>query len=338
MTVRVGFLGGGFIATYHGKMLHRSAADVVIAAVHDPDASRAESFAAASGATAVGSVDELIDASDAVYVCTPTATHPALVERAAGAGRAVFCEKPLGVDLAAARRVAASVEDAGVVNQVGLVLRDSPAFLALRELLAERERTGRVMALQFRDDQYLPVQGIYGSTWRADVAQAGAGCLLEHSVHDADLLAWLLGPVEEVSARTAAFHDLDGIEDLAVVTTRHREGAIATLTSAWHDVLDRPSQRRVEVICERAWLALEGDVVGPVRWQRDGDEGMLEGEALLGWLEGRGIEVRNPDGGFVDSVAAGSPAQPDCTTALVAHSVVEAAYRSAREGGAWLVP
>jgi predicted dehydrogenase len=338
VTVRVGFLGGGFIATYHGKMLHGSGADVEIAAVHDPDRARAQAFAAASGATAVGSTDEVLTISDAVYVCTPTATHPSLVAQVAAAGRAVFCEKPLGVDLTAARAVARAVDDAGVVNQVGLVLRDSPALLALRAMLADTGAFGRVMALQFRDDQYLPVQGIYGSTWRSDPAMAGAGCLLEHSVHDADLLRWLLGDVTSVSARTRDVHGIVGIEDVAVMTTNHADGAIATLTSVWHDVLERPSQRRIEVICERGWMALEGDVLGPVRWQRDDDEGSLEGEALIGWLEGQGIEIRNPDGAFVECVAAGSAATPDCASALPAHAVVEAAYRSAASAGEWTTP
>jgi 4-hydroxybenzoate polyprenyltransferase len=51
-----------------------------------------------------------------------------------------------------------------------------------------------VLTVVFRDDQYLPVRGVYKSSWRGDVARAGAGTLLEHSIHDLDLLEWLLGP------------------------------------------------------------------------------------------------------------------------------------------------
>ena len=73
MTLRVGFLGAGLIATYHGKMLHRSGTDHVIAAVHDIDADRTAAFARASGATPMETEEAVLDAVDAVYVCTWTA-------------------------------------------------------------------------------------------------------------------------------------------------------------------------------------------------------------------------------------------------------------------------
>ena len=65
-------------------------------------------------------------------------------------------------------------EAAGVVNQVGLVLRSSPAFLELKHQIDD-PRSGRVQAVVLRDDQFLPVQGMYGSTWRADPSQGGSG-------------------------------------------------------------------------------------------------------------------------------------------------------------------
>ena len=61
------------------------------------------------------------------------------------------------------------------------------------------------MAAIFRDDQYFPIQGTYASQWRADVTQAGGGCLIEHSIHDVDILRFCFGEVDELSARTANF-------------------------------------------------------------------------------------------------------------------------------------
>lgn len=334
MTVRIGFLGAGLIASYHGKMLRRSGTDHRIVAVYDPDADRAAAFGAASGATAMASEDELLDAGlDAVYVCTWTSEHPRLVRAALERGLAVFCEKPLAVDLPTAVALAGDVERAGVVNQVGLVLRDSPALLAVRELLGDAE-VGRVMSVVFRDDQYLPTQGMYASTWRGDRALAGSGTLLEHSIHDLDLLEWLLGPITELSARTSEFHGLDGIEDLSVALVQFESGAIGTLTSVWHDVLERPSLRRLEIFCERRWIALEGDVVGPVRWaDPDRPEQCVEGEVLLGLLADRGVGPASPDGRFVEAVAAGRPSSPTMVDALRPHLVADAVYRSAAAGG-----
>ena len=67
--------------------------------------------------------------------------------------------------------MAAAVAGSGVTNQVGLILRRSPAFVWARHLV-EAPEAGRVMAVVFRDDQYLPVQGTYGSTWRGDRSKA----------------------------------------------------------------------------------------------------------------------------------------------------------------------
>lgn len=362
MTVRVGFLGAGFIAEHHVAGLRAAGADAHIAAVWDPVGSRATGFAERHGAAVADGEGALIDAVDAVYICTPTVEHPRLVRRVADAGRAVFCEKPLGVGLAEARAVVAAVHDAGVINQVGLVLRDSPSFLLLRSLMAD-PGDGQLLTVVFRDDQFLPVRGAYGSRWRAEVAHAGGGTLLEHSIHDLDLLEWMCGPVQALSARTAHHHGLDGIEDVAGVHLAFASGGTAHLISVWHDVLDRPSLRNVEVFRQRGWYGLEGDVWGPVRWQRstpeevatadaaapvapgsadDGDEPApatsVAGRELTAELRRRGIALRWPDGAFIEAVAGGTAASPSVADALDAHVLAETAYRSAAAGGAWLDP
>ncbi|HZT67969.1 MAG TPA: Gfo/Idh/MocA family oxidoreductase [Acidimicrobiales bacterium] len=337
MSLRVGFLGAGLIATYHSKSLRRSGEDVVWAGVYDPDPARAEAFSAASGAPLYASEDEVLDSSEAVYVCTWTAEHRRLVEAAAQRGLAVFCEKPLSVDLASTRAMADTVRSAGVTNQVGLVLRSSPALLAAKSIIDD-PASGRVMSVVFRDDQFIPIQGSYASTWRGDVTKAGAGTLLEHSIHDVDVLSWLVGQPSRVQALSAGFHGIEGIEDSVAALIGFAGGAVGTLTSVWHDVTARPSLRRIEVFCERAWCCVEGDWWGPVCWTRaDGSEGRLEGGALAqraGPIDSGGYAgPGNPDGSFVRAARSGVPAAPDFSTALAAHEVVDAMYRSAGEGG-----
>lgn len=231
--------------------------------------------------------------------------------------------------------MATEVQEAGVVNQVGLVLRSSPAFLELKHQL-EDPRSGRVQAVVLRDDQFLPVQGMYGSTWRADPSKAGAGTMLEHSIHDVDALEWLLGPAVSVSARSSTFHGNPGIEDTVVVGMEMASGAQVSLTSVWHQLLERPSLRRLEVICEHAFLTVEHDVMGPVTWTRPGEQGSLEGAELFSAVAARheGLSP-NQDAGFVEAVASGRPGpHPDLRTAVRAHVVVDAVYRSAAAGGA----
>ena len=333
MTVRVGFLGAGLIATYHSKSLRASGAEVERAGVYDLDTSRAEVFAERSGAHVCASEDEVLDGCDAVYVCTWTSEHPRLVAAAAERGLAVFCEKPLGVDLAAAHAMTETVERAGIVNQVGLVLRHSPAFGLLKAIAAD-ERSGRPMSIVFRDDQYIPIQGGYASTWRGDVDKAGAGTLLEHSIHDLDMLEHVLGPVTSVSARSSSFHAIPGIEDSVALTMAFASGAVGTLVSVWHDVMERPSLRRIELFCERSYTLLEGDWFGPVTSTTTGEaEVVLEGSELEAEAGRRGAVLGNPDGAFVDAIAKGGPAWPSFADALRAHVVADAVYRSAASGG-----
>ncbi|HEY2430796.1 MAG TPA: Gfo/Idh/MocA family oxidoreductase [Acidimicrobiales bacterium] len=334
MTVRVGFIGGGQQAGFHARSLAASGADFAFAGVHDADGERAAALAALTGAPVWGSAAEVIEASDAVYVCTWTSEHPRLVGLAAAAGTAVFCEKPLATGLDGARSMAEAVAAAGIVNQVGLVLRSSNAFVLLRHLI-EQPESGRLLSVTFHDDQYLPVQGWYQSSWRADADKAGSGVLLEHSIHDVDLLEQLGGPLRSVCARSAHTHGIPGIEDLVAAGFAYTSWALATLNTVWHDVPERLNDRRVEVVCERLWASLEGDWIGPLRWQVPGSAPqVLRGEALLARVTELGLARPNPDGAFVGAVAAGVPASPDFADALRAHVVVDATYRSAAADGA----
>jgi predicted dehydrogenase len=270
-----------------------------------------------------------------VYVCTWTNEHPRLVREAARRGLAVFCEKPLAITTRGAEQMEHAVAAAGVTNQVGLVLRRSPTYNWARRLIADPD-AGRVMTVVFRDDQFIPIQGHYASTWRSDRALVGAGTLLEHSIHDVDMLRFLVGEVTRVSANTANFHGHDGIEDVANATLVFDTGAIGTLTSVWHDNLARPSMRRVEVFCERRYIAIEGDDwFGPVHWtDSDGTGGSLEHSALVDAVTPLVDGSLNADAEFIRSVAERRAAHPDFATAVRAHRIVDAMYRSAALEGA----
>lgn len=335
MSVRVGFLGAGLIATFHSKMLSASGEAFERTGVYDPDRARAEAFVkAARGGTVCDSEDEVFDSCDAVYICTWTSEHPRLVEKAAERGLAIFCEKPLAVNLEAARAMADTVDEAGVPNQVGLVLRRSPAFTVLRDM-ANDPANGRIMSVVFRDDQFIPVRGHYGSTWRGEVDKVGAGTLLEHSIHDVDMLEWVCGPIASVNARSAEFHGLAGIEDVLNATLEFENGALGVMTSVWHDIDARGSLRLVEVFCEQAYLRLENDWFGPLTWTlADGTTGTLVDGDLVARAEAIQKRTLNPDGAFLQAIAQAKPCDPDFRVAVRAHEVTEALYASARSGGA----
>ena len=278
-------------------------------------------------------------------MCTWTAAHLAAVEAAADRGLPIFCEKPLAPDLATAARVAAALER--VPHQVGLVLRWAPVFRTLAGIVASGEH-GRVLATVMRDDQYFPVQGLYGSTWRGDVAQAGGGTVIEHSIHDIDVLRFTLGDPVEVSARTAYRFGYPGIEDTAAATFTYADGSVAQLTSVWHQVLSRESSRRSEVFCEKAMLWTDDDYLGPLHVETDdGEHGRVgkppdwSSRFTLPEVYAKALaQYAEPSKAFLDALALlGTPAAPDpsavghprAVDALAAHRLVDLLYRSAAD-------
>ena len=330
----IGFIGTGHIATFHSKMLRRSGVEIARGPCFDIVSERAEAFAKASGSIIASSDAEVIERSDLVYITTWTSEHARLVDDCIAAGKPFFCEKPLGVSFESAKAMTAAALASGLTHQCGLILRRSPAYLWARELITD-PAAGAVMAVVFRDDQFIPIQGHYNSTWRADVNKAGAGTLLEHSIHDVDMLRFLVGDIESVSARATFRHGLPGIDDSVAASIGFANGAVGTLTTVWHDNLSRPSLRRVEIFCERRTVTIGGDDWwGPVSWSdADGTNSELAGEKLAEQTDPLAAIHANPDAAFVLAARDGLPGAPDFTVALEAHRVVEAMYASSRSSG-----
>lgn len=346
--MHIGFVGSGLIAWAHAlgikAMIDGGVIDGSIAAVYDPRERRAHAFAETLGgpdATVAAHPGEVARRCDAVWICTPTAAHRAGVDEALAAGTPVFCEKPLDRDLASAMALVDAVDQAGVVSQCGLVLRSAPVFRALRDLVRSG-KLGAPMAAVFRDDQYFPIRGTYASEWRADLTQAGGGCLIEHSIHDVDILRFCFGDVTTVSARTANHAGHEGIEDVASVSLTFSSGLEADLTSVWHDIMSRGSTRRMEVFCREGMVWLDDEFRGPLHIETsDGTE--VRACPSPAWVDDLpladdevGLAVRayaEADRAFLDAVAAGQVPEPGLGVALEAHRLVDAAYRSAAAGG-----
>ncbi len=349
MTVRVALIGCGFIGRFHSAAIRaiagRGLLDVEYVAVCDENADRARSFARITGAEAVTDAAEVIDSPDidVVYICVPTAYHKDLVLRAAGRGKHVFCEKPLATNLADVEEMVAAVGAAKVRAAVGLVLRHSPILTVLHDLMQDAT-LGRLMTIVFRDDQFFPITGQYASDWRKDAAIAGAGTLLEHSIHDIDVLHWLAGPVRGVRGTTRNFAGHEGIEDLVVANLDFESGAQASLTSIWHSVIGRPSTRLIEVFFEKGMFHLDHDYLGPIHLQTHAlnAETIPEEEVQRRYLAKLGLDADEFGGMlrysledylFLKALTEDRAPFPDFQTALEAHRVVDAIYRSGEGGG-----
>lgn len=202
------------------------------------------------------------------------------------------------------------------------------------------------------DDQFFPIQGHYGSTWRGDVKQVGSGTLLEHAIHDIDVLASFFGRVRRVHGTTRNFAGHDGVEDLSTAMLEFESGAVVSHISIWHNILHRGSSRRMIVSCENAQFSWDdNDWSGAIRCEMqtagkrtdiDSAEviarhieiaGIEEGplrERMLTLYNGQDYLMENYR--FLQAVTAERPAHPDFSVALYAHEIVDAIYQSAREG------
>ena len=222
--IRVGLIGAGLIGQLHSMMLRyvadRTEQSVRVVSVADLAHRAAEQLAARwQGARALESAEEIIaDPSiDAVWICTPTAMHRQVCIAAARAGKHIFCEKPLAMTAAEASAMAAAIKAAGVISQVGLVLRFSPVYNVIKAMFAE-DGVGKLLSVTMRDDQDFPTRGAHASAWRNDPSLTAGGTLIEHSVHDFDLLTWMFGPVTSLYCRTRNLNGADGVEDFGATS------------------------------------------------------------------------------------------------------------------------
>lgn len=230
-TLRVGIVGCGAISRNHLEAFAAAdGAEVTVVCDIDPD--RARRTAEEHGIPhAVSSVDDLLSIGvDAISVCTPHPTHEAVVLAAAATGVHVLCEKPIAVDLDAARRMTAACDAAGVQLGVLFQRRFWPDARQMKaDLVADRlgePILGQCTVLLHREPSY------YSATpWRGTWASDGGGVLMTQAVHYIDLLIWMLGDPVEVSGKIATFsHDIE-VEDTAVATVTFASGALATINA-----------------------------------------------------------------------------------------------------------
>lgn len=349
--VRIGLIGAGMIGAAHSSILQQLAAvlgrHVLLVAVADPLAERREAFAERYGYTETfADGGDLIARGDVntVFICTPTRYHAELVHAAAARGLHIFCEKPLAMTYAEGTAMAAAVAAAGVRSQIGLVLRYSAVYAVMRTLVRDRQ-AGAPMAVVFRDDQCFPIRGVHDSPWRADRSLSAGGTLIEHGVHDLDLLTWFFGPPVRLRAWEQNRAGHSGIEDYMAVELEFAGGLRAQLVNLWHNILQRPSNRRLEIFSERAFVASDHDMIGDIVHQ-PGDQPAqviaadevlrrfvaLQPQAPAALRDWYGIAYLVQDFAFVDALLTGRAPAPDITVGLEAQRLAAAVYYAARRG------
>ncbi len=209
---RIGVVGVGALGFHHARIL--SGLDgVVMAGIHDVRPERAAEVAGKLGVTVHGTLDALLETSDALVVAVPTSAHEAVATAALRAGKPVLVEKPLASTLEAADRLLAAARVGGAFVQTGHSERFNQAVLA-----AEPYLDHPLFIESHRMAPFTPRS--------TDVA-----VVLDLMIHDVDLVMGLVGaPLEEMAASGVCV--LTPSVDIANARLGFGNGAVANLTAS----------------------------------------------------------------------------------------------------------
>ena len=216
--------------------------EIKVKYVWDHDAVRAAQWVTALEAEQIDTPQAVWDDArvDGVIICAETNRHEELVLSAVAAGKHLFVEKPLGIGAADAQRMAQAIEAAGVLFQTGYFQRGLPAHLFIKQQI-EQGSFGKITRLRQSNchsgslnDWFTP-----DWLWMTDMAQAGVGAFGDLGTHALDIMLWLLGEAQRVTASihvaTGRYGDCD---EFGEGLLEFANGAVGSLAAGWVDVAD----------------------------------------------------------------------------------------------------
>jgi predicted dehydrogenase len=233
---RLGFLGVGWIGRHRMQAILGTGA-VDVAAIADPSPEMAaEAGKLAPDAKLVSTLDDILDLGvNGVVIATPSALHAEQSIQALERGVAVFCQKPLGRNVAEVQAVVDAARQADRLLCVDLSYRFTEGMRRIREIVSSGE-LGHIYAVD------LVFHNAYGpdKPWFYDPALSGGGCVMDLGVHLVDLALWILNnpSIGSVSgnlfAGGAPLKDSAAqVEDYAVAAVGLETGAVIQLACSW---------------------------------------------------------------------------------------------------------
>jgi myo-inositol 2-dehydrogenase/D-chiro-inositol 1-dehydrogenase len=324
----VALLGAGRLGAAHARTL-ASLPEVHLAVVADP-APAARELGARFGARALADPGEaILDREvEAVVIVTPTDTHAALIEAAARARKAIFCEKPIALDVPSTERALAVVAECGVPLQIGFQRRYDAGFAEAHRRIAAGE-LGRVHLLRSVSHDPYPPPPHYIPTC--------GGQFVDMTIHDIDIARFLTGSeVAGVSAtgvalgaQAAAFQAV-GDWDTTVLTLRFAAGGLGSIVNSrqagyGYDI-------HTDVLGDHGGLKVGYERHTPItRYDRAGAHHDYVPYFPERFAQAYAAELQ----AFVEAVRGGKAVTPTGHDGLMALRIALAATASAREGGAW---
>jgi myo-inositol 2-dehydrogenase/D-chiro-inositol 1-dehydrogenase len=242
--INVGVIGAGRIGRVHAENLAYRVPAANLAAVSDIFEEAAVKLAADLQVPAAHEDHRRImedESIHAVAICSSTDSHAQMIIEAAAAGKHIFCEKPIALDLGEIDRALAAVEQAGVKLQIGFNRRFDPDFRRVRDVVAGGKiGEPHLLRITSRDPQPPPIEYI----------KVSGGIFLDMTIHDFDMARFLIdSEVDEIYAAGGVMVDpaigRAGDVDTAIITLRYRNGVIGTIDNSRRAVYGY--DQRVEV-------------------------------------------------------------------------------------------
>ena len=326
MTLKFAVLGAGRIGQVHARAI-ASVPGAELVAIAEPNATAAEAARAAFGCE-IRTIDACAAAADvdAVVICTPTNTHADLIEQFVKAGKKVFCEKPVDLEVARVKQALAVVEAEGGTLMVGFQRRFDPDFMALKSAIDDG-KIGDVemITLTSRDPGPPP----------AEYIKVSGGIFRDMTIHDFDVARWLLG--EEVTTVLAAASVLTDPE-IGQLGDYDSVNVILTTASGKHCTITNTRRatygydQRIEVHGSKGSVTAENHRES--RIEIANADGYLRAPLLNFFMSRYVAAYANEIAAFVDAVARGVTPPTTGEDGLKALELAVAALESVRTGKA----
>ena len=330
----IGVIGAGMGAKPHALALQALADRVAVLGVWRRDSVQLKTFCDAYGFPAAQSYEALLadPRLDAVLVVTPPNAREAIIAAAAKAGKHVLMEKPVERSLAAAERIVATADDAGIKLGIVFQHRFRRASRLLAQAIAEN-RYGRLEAVHLMVPWWRPQQGYYDQPGRGTLVQDGGGVLITQAIHSLDLMLSLCGPVSAVTAmaKTTRLHQME-TEDFVSAGLEFANGAVGAVMATTASFPGGPESLTLNFAHATATLT-----AGNVTVRTMSGETIIEGETSQGGggadpmafpFDWHAAQIAD----FADAVRQDRQPLSNGHTALVVHRLIDAMMASAREG------
>lgn len=339
--IRVGILS---FAHYHATFWSEALRDSPLAdfvGIWDDDPVRGEAAAARYGVRFWRDLPALLEACEAVGVTSETAEHPRLIEAAARRGCHVLCEKPLATTVEDCERIARVVDETGVTFMQSFPKRFDPVNHELRRMVQAGD-LGRITLARVRHGHFHGLETHFAREWYADPTRSGGGALMDEGVHAADLLRWLFGEPESVTATTSAEALGLPVDDAAVAVFRFPDGPLAEVATSWAFTA---ADNSVELFGTEGAAVVSGVDLGSrdmtdsafLKTYRFGQPRRWTVSSIVPRFKTGGFHHQNPLH-FLEALHRGTPPPVTLEDGRRAVEMILAAYRAAETGQRQPIP